>query len=921
MILRSKAVLLALAAIVFSANGGVVINEIFYHAPDDIDDLEYVELHNPGDRPVDLTGWRFIKGIQYQFPPGTKIEAGGYLVVCRNLDRFKEFYGFAAQGNFDQPLSNSGERIELVNASGETVDRVKYKSRSPWPVAPDGYSSSLERISPAAASDLAANWASSPLSLDGSKPAGTPGKQNANFSADLPPLISNVKFSPTNPAPDQPVTVEAEVRDADGLREVNLRYRVAGRGFEKEETAVAMTKVSKHRYSATIPGQKEDSLIRFRVQAVNRKGSQRFQPGEHELRPAFSCFVHPKFEPGKIPWGLILNVGEEEFKLAEQRRKNSERGGSAGEIRFMARMTLESGLDLPSAWFELCIGQPLGFNELIKLRPIFEAKFSERDKLIEKALATPDLKPQMKEFPALAKSFLSGLKDALQPLLTGDQNKTFANWLQPQLSAGNGPQMQWGPERVLKRFINLEGAYFKLALRPDFTETQFNQLKPIYQAALRERGELVEAAKAVMQGKGDWEDLQAKVERLNADMAKQLKPLLAPDQEQALSRWRQENSSFMPGKGAPRPPLPPRGQSAFVYVDAQTREAELFDFLNVTERSAGYKVHFHKDHPLNGMTTINLIFETNDRFVLAEPLAYEVYQRAGNAAELHDFVRVWIDGQLLGYHLLIEQPNRSFLHRLHLTGDGNLYKCQWFGQGVVGTHEKKTNTRAGHDDLLALIDSLDQTKGDEQWAVIKKNFNVEQVINYFAVNTCLSHWDGFFNNYYAYHEIGGGKWEMYPWDQDKTWGFYDNMPKNEVFYDMPLSFGMEGDAPPGWPKDRPPPRGFGGKTEWWRPGGYFSKPLLANPQFRKQFLARTKELLENVYTEEIFFPIIDQMGERLKEEVRLHAVAIKEDPDKASQRFQRNLQSLRDHLTKRRKFLLEQGEIKSAGKFARSELN
>ncbi len=151
MILRSKAVLLALAAVVFSANGGVVINEIFYHAPDDIDDLEYVELHNPGDQPVDLSGWRFTKGIQFQFPPGTKIEASGYLVICRNLDRFKEFYGFAAQGNFDQPLSNSGERIELVNARGETVDRVKYKSRSPWPVAPDGYSSSLERISPAAA--------------------------------------------------------------------------------------------------------------------------------------------------------------------------------------------------------------------------------------------------------------------------------------------------------------------------------------------------------------------------------------------------------------------------------------------------------------------------------------------------------------------------------------------------------------------------------------------------------------------------------------------------------------------------------------------------------------------------------------------------------------------------------------------------
>src|SRR3989442_11630896 len=131
MILRSKAFVLALAAIVFSANGGVVINEIFYHAPDDIDDLEYVELHNPGDQPVDLSGWRFTKGIQYQFPPGTKIEASGFLVICRNLDRFKEFYGFAAQGNFYQPLRTSAERIELANATTATPDRVKDKTRSP----------------------------------------------------------------------------------------------------------------------------------------------------------------------------------------------------------------------------------------------------------------------------------------------------------------------------------------------------------------------------------------------------------------------------------------------------------------------------------------------------------------------------------------------------------------------------------------------------------------------------------------------------------------------------------------------------------------------------------------------------------------------------------------------------------------------
>src|SRR5262249_36865469 len=132
-------------------------------------------------------------------------------------------------------------------------------------------------------------------------------------------------------------------------------------------------------------------------------------------------------------------------------------------------------------------------------------------------------------------------------------------------------------------------------------------------------------------------------------------------------------------------------------------------------RSAGYKVRFHKDHTLNGMTTINLIFEFIDRFVLAEPLAYEVYRRAGTPAEETDFVRLLIDGQVIGYQLLIEQPNKAFLHRNQIKGGGNLYKCQWFGRGLVGQHEKKTNQHEGHEDLIEIIALLQKSKGDEQW--------------------------------------------------------------------------------------------------------------------------------------------------------------------------------------------------------------
>ena len=107
---------------------------------------------------------------------------------------------------------------------------------------------------------------------------------------------------------------------------------------------------------------------------------------------------------------------------------------------------------------------------------------------------------------------------------------------------------------------------------------------------------------------------------------------------------------------------------------------------------------------------------------------------------------------------------------------------------------------------------------------------------------------------------------------------------------------------------------------WWRPPGFFSGPLLANPEFRKLFLARTKEILESTYTEKVFVPIIDAMGDRLRDEVKVRAAILKQDPERALERFERDLQDLRDHIKKRREFLLAQEEVKNAGKFSRANL-
>jgi spore coat protein CotH len=171
----------------------------------------------------------------------------------------------------------------------------------------------------------------------------------------------------------------------------------------------------------------------------------------------------------------------------------------------------------------------------------------------------------------------------------------------------------------------------------------------------------------------------------------------------------------------------------------------------------------------------------------------------------------------------------------------------------------------------------------------------------------LSHWDGYFNNYYTYHDPKNNKWEMYPWDQDKTWGYFDGSG-DEVFFDMPLTFGMDGDQrpPDHWGGGGNP---FGGGPAWWRPGGYFSAPLLANPQFRKVFLSRVKEILDKDYTEAVYFPLLDATAQRLKDDAILRARMQGSDEAYAVKSLEHNIELLKTHLLKRRAFLLEQPEL------------
>jgi hypothetical protein len=281
---------------------GVVINEIMYHPyhagnqPEDAA-AEFVEVFNAGSQTVDLSGWRFTKGIQYTFPKGTMLKGASYLVVASDVARFRQLHPDVpdAVGGWSGRLDNSGENLELVDAGGAQVVRVAYSDEGEWalrelgPVdhdhrgwqwsdATDGGCWSLELINPVLPSQYGQNWAASRTG------GGTPGRANSVAASDVAPLILDVTHSPVIPGPKDPVHVTARLVDerSTGLRAF-LYYRVDGqpsfaRRAMADDGAHGDGEPNDGIYGVEIPAQPDRAIVEFYVEAADGGGRVRTWP-------------------------------------------------------------------------------------------------------------------------------------------------------------------------------------------------------------------------------------------------------------------------------------------------------------------------------------------------------------------------------------------------------------------------------------------------------------------------------------------------------------------------------------------------------------------------------------------------------------------------------------------------------------------
>ena len=178
----------------------IVINELMYHDQNE-PTAEYIEIFNPGLYEVDISDWEFI-GVEFEFPDETILDQQSFLVVADDAAAFAGKYGtnIPVTGNYGGSLSNSGERISLLNADDIVADTIEYQDQYPWPVTPDGFGASLERACLLPEFDNPDHWIASPLSNP------SPGARNkiidCNFTESTSVAINEFFYHPATETED-----------------------------------------------------------------------------------------------------------------------------------------------------------------------------------------------------------------------------------------------------------------------------------------------------------------------------------------------------------------------------------------------------------------------------------------------------------------------------------------------------------------------------------------------------------------------------------------------------------------------------------------------------------------------------------------------------------------------------------------------
>lgn len=112
----------------------LMICDIAYLSEANVTIPEFLAIYNAGETVVDVSGYRFTRGITFIFPEGSTIPPKGKAYITSNKTApFWDNRNSRLHQWESGKLADEGETIQLETANGMILDGVKYNNKTPWP--------------------------------------------------------------------------------------------------------------------------------------------------------------------------------------------------------------------------------------------------------------------------------------------------------------------------------------------------------------------------------------------------------------------------------------------------------------------------------------------------------------------------------------------------------------------------------------------------------------------------------------------------------------------------------------------------------------------------------------------------------------------------------------------------------------------
>ena len=171
-----------------------------------------------------------------------------------------------------------------------------------------------------------------------------------------------------------------------------------------------------------------------------------------------------------------------------------------------------------------------------------------------------------------------------------------------------------------------------------------------------------------------------------------------------------------------------------------------------------------------GLDRLTLNNNIQDPSLVKQYLSYKLFRKAGLPAPRCNFARVFVNGQYLGVYTNVESVRKPFLKRVFNEDKGDLYEgmINDFREGFHKTFEVKDGAGKKMKSIRRVVEALD-VEGDEKIDALGRAINLDQFINFWALEIISGHWDGYngnLNNFFVYSGKEDKRLRFIPWGTD-----------------------------------------------------------------------------------------------------------------------------------------------------------